>query len=733
LSQHVVRILAGLAITVLFLGHAVRQYPFVSQLDHIIYDARLRLTLPREPEKRIVILDIDEKSLGELGRWPWSRKLMAELVDKLFERHGVAVLGFDVVWAERDSSSGIEALDAIARDTPSFQSAYARLRPSLDFDARFAASLKGRPVVLGYYFNDEERAVKANALPPPTLPKGVFDGRNVEPVHYRGYTGVLPLYLQNAAAVGHINPVVDFDGVLRRVPLVAEHEGQYYEALSLAMVRTLLARQTGARPPVEPGYPEGSADLEWLQVGELQIPVDENAAALIPFRARSAFRYVSLADVIGDRIAPGELKGAIALVGTTAPTLLDMRATPIAATFPGVEVHANLIAGILDEEVKKKPRYVLGAEIAQLLLLGVVFAFLIPRLSAVWATLAAALGLALAAALNFAVWQGGLVLPLAASVLTIGAIYILNMAYGYFVESRARRRITGRFREYVPPEVVAQLDADPDKYDKPKEAQLTILFADIRGFTGISEMLSPEELREYIDDYLTEMSMIIRSTYRGTLDKYIGDAIMAFWGAPMDDPEHARNAVLAALAMQKQCPVLNARFAARGWPALRIGVGVNSGTVRVGNMGSRLRRAYTAMGDAVNVASRLEGRTKSYGVGILVGEATRTMVMRSGVQDVVFREIDRIKVKGRDEAITIYEPLGPESEAGAHRDELRLWNQALRAYRAQQWDEADVTLLDLQRMHAGRELYRAYAQKVADKRRDPPPSGWDGVTAFDEK
>ena len=728
MRQHVVRILAGLAITVLFLGHAVRQYPFVSQLDNIIYDTRLRMTLPREPEKRIVILDIDEKSLGELGRWPWNRKLMAELVDQLFERHGVAVLGFDVVWAERDSSSGLEVLDAVARDTPSFQSAYAKLRPSLDFDARFAASLKDRPVVLGYYFNDEERAVKANRLPPPTLPKGVFDGRNVEPVRYRGYTGVLPQYLENAAAVGHINPVVDFDGVLRRVPLVAEHDGQYYEALSLAMVRTLLARQSGARPPVEPGFPDDGPELEWLKVGELEIPVNEAAAALIPFRARGAFRYVSLADIAHGRIAPGELKDMIAIVGTTSPTLLDMRATPIAATFPGVEVHANLIAGILDEEVKKKPRYILGAEIVLLLVLGVVFAFLIPRLSAVWATLAAALGLALVAALNFAVWQGGLVLPLAASVLTIGAIYIVNMAYGYFVESRSKRRLAGRFGEYVPPEVVAEMESDPDRYDKPKEAELTILFADIRGFTGISETLSPEALREYIDDYLTEMSMIIRSTYRGTLDKYIGDAIMAFWGAPMDDAEHARNAVLAALAMQKQCPALNARFAARGWPALRIGVGVNSGTVRVGNMGSRLRRAYTAMGDAVNVASRLEGRTKSYGVGILVGEATRNRV-----KDVVFREIDRIKVKGRDEAITIYEPLGPESEAGALREELRLWNQALRAYRAQQWDEADVTLLNLSRLHAGRELYRAYAQKVADRRRDPPPPGWDGVTAFDEK
>jgi adenylate cyclase len=271
---------------------------------------------------------------------------------------------------------------------------------------------------------------------------------------------------------------------------------------------------------------------------------------------------------------------------------------------------------------------------------------------------------------------------------------------------------------------------DPGKYTMgPKSAELTILFSDVRGFTGISESLKPDELREYINEYLTEMSMIIRGRYRGTLDKYIGDAIMAFWGAPVEDAEHARNGVLAALEMQKQCAPLNARLAARGWPALRIGVGVNSGTVRVGDMGSRIRRAYTAMGDAVNVASRLEGRTKIYGVGILVGEATR-----SRVKDVVFREIDRIKVKGKDEAITIYEPLGLEAEAlGAAREELRLWDEALRAYRARAWDEAEASLLNLQRIHPDQELYRVYMEKVDQKRREPPPPDWDGVTVFDEK
>jgi adenylate cyclase len=225
------------------------------------------------------------------------------------------------------------------------------------------------------------------------------------------------------------------------------------------------------------------------------------------------------------------------------------------------------------------------------------------------------------------------------------------------------------------------------------------------------------------------MSAIIRSKYRGTLDKYIGDAIMAFWGAPMDDAQHARNGVLAAIEMQAQCQALNERFAARGWPTLKIGVGVNSGRVRVGDMGSQVRRAYTAMGDAVNVASRLEGRTKGYGVGILVGEATRNVL-----QDIVFREVDRIKVKGKDEAVVIYEPLALQSDIGTRmQDELRLWNQTLRAYRAQQWDTSDVNLLNLQRLNPGCELYRAYAERVAEKRRSPPPPGWDGVTVFDEK
>ena len=693
------------------------------------------MTMPGGVDRRIVILDIDEQSLGEIGRWPWSRALMAEVVDKLFDQHGVAVLGFDVVWAERDTSSGIDALDALARsdlkEIPAFQSAYRGLRAKLDNDARFAASMKGRPVVLGYYFNSEENAVRANVIPEPVLPKGSFAGRDVSFYRWRGYTGNLPIYHKHAAAAGHFTPNVDDDGVLRRVGMLIEFDGAYYEPLSLAVVRTLLTLQTGKLPDIEPGYFQGYNRLEWLKVGPLSIPVDETASALVPYRGgKGAFQYVPLADVVKDRIKPGALKGRVALIGTTAPGLQDLRSTPVDSAYPGVEIHANLIAGMVDNDLKQKPQYALGAEVALLAIGGVALAILIPTLSALWASVAAALGLALFIAVNFAFWQSGQVLPLAGAILMVAALYTMNMAYGYFVESRSKRQLAGRFGQYVPPELVDRMARDPDKYNmEPKSAELTILFCDVRDFTSISESLRPEVLREYINEYLTTMSAIIRSGYRGTLDKYIGDAIMAFWGAPVEDAAHARNGVLAALEMQKQCEALNARFAARSWPTLRIGAGLNSGTVRVGDMGSQVRRAYTAMGDAVNVASRLEGRTKSYGVGILVGESTR-----KAVTDVVFREIDRIKVKGKDEAVTIYEPLALESELdAAMQAELKLWNQALRAYRAQQWDQVDVHLLNLQRMNPRCGLYAAYSKKVAEKRRAPSPPAWDGVTAFDEK
>jgi len=740
LKQHIVRIALGLALMLLFVGHVAEFYNigFITRLDNIIYDTRLALTMPGGVDPRIVILDIDERSLDKtaLGRWPWRRDKISALLTKLFDEFGIVIVGFDVVFAEPDESSGLPVLDKLAKgrlkDLGQFQSALNELRPELDYDGIFAKTLKGRPIVLGYYFNSEEDAVQSGAIPEPVLPKGTFQGRNISFTTWRGFGGNLPEFQASAANAGHFNPLVDADGVSRRVPMLAEYQGAYYEALSLAMIRVL-----AGYPKVEPGIAPGRfvsksySGLEWLKVGPVTIPVDANVSAFIPYRGkRGSFKYISLADVYFDKVPKDELRGKIALIGTTAPGLLDLRSTPVGSVFPGVEIHANMIASMLDNDFKQKPAYMLGAEVVLLLIGGIALSMLVPLLSPLKATLVSLLAIVLITGFNAIVWtKGGMILPLASSLLMIGALFAFNMSWGYFIESRSKRQFTELFGQYVPPELVDKMAADPEKYSmEGKSEELTVLFSDIVGFTSISESLEPKELSQFINDYLTSMSMVIRNN-RGTLDKYIGDAIMAFWGAPVEDPEHARQGVISAMAMQTELDKLRAQMLARGWPDIRIGVGVNSGNMRVGDMGSKLRKAYTVMGDAVNLSSRLEGLTRVYGVGVLVGPNTRRLV-----KDVVFREVDRVKVKGKDEPVDIFEPIGMEGQVDQKVvDEIKLWHKALRAYRAQKWDEAEMDLFNVQRMSPECKLYQLYFERIKECRADPPGPDWDGVTTFKTK
>ncbi len=740
MKQHVIRIALGLVVVLVFLGHAARVYQigFITQVDNIIYDARLRFTMPDVVDDRIVILDIDEKSLAvpELGRWPWGRDRVASLIQKLFDKYGVVIIGFDVVFAEPDASSGLKVLEQLAKKEFAGNSQFAQtinqLRPQLDHDGAFARVMKGRPVVLGYYFNSDEDARESGALPEPVLPAGTFAGRNIGFTTWRGFGGNLTEFQASAASAGHFNPFVDFDGVSRRIPLLAEYKGKYYEALSLAMVRVLLNG-----PKVEPGYPpekfttKGYAGLEWLEVGPLKIPVDETVSAFVPFRGkRGSYPYISLADVYFDKVAPEKLKGKIALIGTSAPGLLDLRSTPVSSVYPGVEMHANMIAGMLDRTIKQKPSYMLGAEVALIILGGVALALVVPFLSPLRAVLLSALAIVLFTGINLGIWSGaGMILPLATALLMTVALFTINMAYGYFIESRSKRQFTELFGQYVPPELVDKMAQDPEKYSmEGRKENLTVLFSDVRGFTTISESLEPAELAQFINGYLTSMSLVIRNN-RGTLDKYIGDAIMAFWGAPVADPEHARQGVITALMMQEELKNLQRDFKARGWPDIKIGIGVNSGDMTVGDMGSQVRRAYTVMGDAVNLGSRLEGITKQYGVGILVGEETRKVV-----SDVLFREIDKVRVKGKDEPVTIYEPIGIEGQVEKGRlEEIKLWHAALKLYRAQQWDQAELQMMNLQRMNPDCHLYEIYAGKIVEHRAHPPGEDWDGVTKFETK
>jgi adenylate cyclase len=740
---HTVRIGLGLLVVALFLGYAARwvPIPLIERLEAIAYDARLRLTMPGGVDPRVVIVDIDERSLQAEGRWPWGRDKVARLVERLFDDYKATVVGFDIVFAEPDDSSGLGQLDALAasalKGNAAFETALRELRPRLEFDRLLAERLRDRPVVLGYYFSNTAddaggAPLAVGTLPAPALAAGTFSGRNIRFTRWPGYGANLAPLQAAAVSAGHFNQLTDTDGVARRVPMLAEYNGAYYEALSLAVVRLVL----GA-PPIEPGYPaqpmfaRGYSGLEWLSVGPLRVPVDDLVTSYVPYRgARGSYPYVSATDVLAGKVAAETLANRIVLVGTSAPGLFDLRSTPVAPVFPGVEIHANLIAGMLDGAIKQRPPYVLGAEFVLLALTGLLLVLALPWLSPMRATLVTLTVVVVVVGLNFVVWQyGNLILPLASGLLLIGLLYTLNMAWGFFVEARGKRQITGLFGQYVPPELVEEMARNPERFSMEGESrELTVLFTDVRGFTTISEGLDPKALSSLMNEFLTPLTRIIHR-HRGTIDKYMGDAIMAFWGAPIDDPEHADHAVAAALEMQRTLSELQPQFKARGWPPIRIGVGLNTGRMSVGNMGSEIRLAYTVMGDAVNLASRLEGITKEYGADIIVGEA----VCRAA-PGFLYAELDRVRVKGKEEPVAIYEPLGRVGEVDrAVADQTALFHKALKLFRSQDWDLAEVQLLNLQKLSPQRKLYQLYLERIGHYRAAPPGTGWDGVFVFQTK
>ena len=746
MKKNIVRIALSLAVVLVFLLQATKLFelPVMRRLDSIFYDMQTVLTMPRSVDPRIVVVDLDEKSLAERekggeGRWPWPRDRLALLLDMLFDHYQVAIVGFDVVFAERDESSGIRVLEQLAqkelRDVSQFRSALKQLQPQLDYDAMFANSMRNRAVVLGYAFTQDTLTTKGQ-LPPPVFPAGKFSGKNITFFRFAGHTANLPELQAAAAGAGHFSIEPDSDGILRRVPMLIESNGAYYESLSLAMTRKIIGS-----PAIVPGYGDDeltatdNSGLEWLKIGPLRIPVDaDGVTSLIPYRGgERSFKYLSAVDVINARADVAALKGKIVLVGTTAPGLLDMRATPVGSIYPGVEVHANMIGGILDGNIKQSPEYVIAFEFVALLAAGLILALMLPQLTPLKSLLLTAAVLTGAFGINSLVFQqGNLVLPLASGLVMIALLFALNMTWGFFVETRGKRQITGLFGQYVPPELVDEMAKNPEHFSMEGESrEMSVLFSDVRGFTTISEGLDPKQLSQLMNEFLTPLTEIIYK-HRGTIDKYMGDCIMAFWGAPLPDSGHARSGLLAGLEMHAALDQINPKFRARGWPEIRIGVGLNSGRMSVGNMGSRIRLAYTVMGDAVNLASRLESITKQYGADMIVGEETR-----NAVSDVLYCELDLVRVKGKDRAVRIFEPLGLQGQVEqAKLDEAGMYAEFLQLYRTQAWDQAERALLNLQKMaleNYHTYLYEMYFKRIAYKRQNPTGLDWDGGWTFDTK
>ena len=719
----------------------------IERMDTFFADLRMRLVQP-QLDPKIVIVDIDEKSIAEVGHFPWNRKIVAHLVSQLTDHYGVAAAGFDIVFPEADNTSGYEVLDSLAqhelKDVSGFRARVDTLKEAMDYDGLLAKALQDQPVVLGYNIADDQRK---GMLPPPFFTAETLNGRTVPAITSRGYLANLARLQQAAATGGVFTATPDPDGILRHSALLMRIGDGFYPTLSLATAAVALQARA-----ITPSFSksvdqmsaseraDGGLDDLLMFVGQekvpLRIPVGENLTALIEYRGAGgpkggAFPYVSAADVLAGRVKKELLENHIILVGTTAPGLLDLRPTPVNNAYPGVEVHANMIKSILDERFKVRPDYADGVEGIQVALAGGVLAIALAVLSPLPSMLLAVV--VAGGVFGFNYWtysEMDWVLKMAMTQVLIGAVFVFNVAWGYFFEVRRNRGLVSRFGEYVAPELVAQMAENPGQYNMDGESrELTVMFVDVRGFTTISEGLTPKQLREYINLYLTAMSEDIRSAHQGTLDKYIGDAVMAFWGAPVHFSDHARRGVATSLLMQQSAARLNQDFIARGWPELKIGIGLNSGLMHVGDMGSNIRRAYTVMGDAVNLGSRLEGITKVYGVGIAVGQATR-----AAAPEFSYRELDLVRVKGKNEPVAIFEPVALLQDIDQATElELARWHAALAAVRAQRWDEAETLLAELQALAPQRGLYRLYSERVAHYRTQPPGEQWDGVTTFETK
>ncbi len=732
-KRHTIRALIGLLIVLLMLLHVSGVLPLspVTKLELWSYDTRLNMTMPNSLDERIVIVDIDEKSLKQQGHWPWSRNKLAHLVDRLFDDYQVRVLGMDAVFAEPDLSSGLQGMQAIQSEHFSqdqgLRAAIEKLSPSLDYDQLFANSLKNRKVVLAYVFLQEGEA-KVGALPAPVLPAAYFKDQPVSLMQASGYTANLANLQEQAYAAGHFNASPDQDGISRRLPMLVQYHDQVYEAFASAVARA--ANDPAGARSTKPALAV-DADAEQLRIGKNRIPVNDDMAALIPYRgAQGSFPYVSATDVMSNNVDKAILNNKIVLLGTTAAGLMDLRATPMQNVYPGVEVHANMVAGILDGNIKQNPAYTQGIEFILLLLVGSLLAFSLPNLSPSSATMLTALCLSLLLGSNWLAWQAGnLALPLAALLVTISALYFFNMAYGFFFESRLKRQLGRLFGLYIPPELVDEMAQNPNSYSLASQSRhMTVLFTDVRDFTSIAEGMAPEQLSLLMNRFLTPMTQAIHQ-HRGTIDKYMGDAIMAFWGAPVADNQHATHAVQAALAMTDSLARLQDEFAAQGWPAIRVGIGLNSGDMVVGNMGSTFRMAYTVLGDAVNLGSRLEGLTKYYGVSIIVSEDTKQCA-----PDFVYRELDRVRVKGREKPLAIYEVIGANAEVGELMlADLQQYQTALAAYRNQDWLQAEALFTRLSQAQPLCRLYAIYLERIARFKGNPPAADWDGVANFREK
>ena len=719
-----------LAAALLYYSFGTEKPALLAALDKRVADAMFHWRGPEPAGGRVVIVDLDERSLREVGQWPWPRDTVAALLANV-GAGGAAAIGLDIVFAEPDRTSPGRYLPELRRRYPAAfveeQLAALLGRGGLDHDQALGETLAELPSVLGYVFQLTDDGLKdpfQTPFPAALIRLDPPEADFNQLTTFAAYRAILNVdAVAQGLSEGFFNVFPDIDGIVRKVPMLMKMDGVPYPSLALEAARIALEEE-GLVIHAEPMVRNGRRSLLGLSLGNRFIPTDERGQLTVNFRGPAyTFPYISAGEVLrGEN--PAVFQDKIVLLGTSAAGLLDLRATPFGQVFPGVEVHANVIDNLLAGDPLVHDVYTeIGITWLTIIIGGLLLAALLAYAGPLAGGLCAMLltgGLVAGNYYFFFLNQQllGVVYPLA----TLLTVFMVVTLFNYFFEGRQKRFISKAFGQYVPPELVEEMAARPDDLALGGETrQMTVLFSDVRGFTTISEGLEATELTHLMNEMLTPMTRIIHQ-HRGTIDKYMGDAIMAFWGAPLPDQDHARHGLEAGLAMVAAIPQIQEEFKARGWPPIRIGVGLNSGPMNVGNMGSEFRMAYTVLGDAVNLGSRLEGLTKQYGVDIMVSEYTKELV-----PDFAYRELDKVRVKGKDKPVAVFEPLGPAGQLDpAIAAALQRYHQALAHYRRQNFSEAEEIFRALHGEEPGRLLYSLYLERIRHFRENPPPADWDG-------
>ncbi|MFT5162345.1 MAG: adenylate cyclase [Alteromonadaceae bacterium] len=695
----------------------------IQRINGLIYDLRLTTMMePRNTDTNIIILDIDEKSLEAEGRFPWSRVKIAKIIEKLADA-GAVVVAFDVMFAEAERNP-VNSVINLLKDKPDSQSLIDQIRPlsaTADADAIMARNLQLTDVVLGMAFQDDP-LVQVGEMPPSVI---TFDTDDISKVHshsFSGHTSNIKILQDNSPGTGFINSTPDKDNFIRITSLIAQYNGIFYPSLALEAAKLYtLADEI----KVITADLNSSRSIVGIKLGRKTIPTDEYGRVLIPFKgpARS-YPYVSATDLLHDNIDPATFESAIVFVGTSAIGHADLRATPVGVQYPGVEIHANVIDGLLHPEyIPSVPDWWEAGILALLLLLGITLALTLPTLGPLTIGISGILIISGLIGLDFWSWLVQKIsLPMATTLLLALSLTITNIAIGYFSEAGRRKQIKGIFDQYVPPAHIDQMLEHPESVNLSGERkEMSVLFSDIRSFTTISEKLTATELATLLNRYFSPITKSIFE-HKGTIDKYVGDMVMAFWNAPLNDPNHVENAINCAFDMLKITDELTAEFEKEGFPQIKVGVGINTGEMNVGDMGSVYRRAYTVLGDAVNLGSRLESLTKFYGVDLLVSE---TCVAQC--PNMTFRLIDKVRVKGKNTAVSIYEPIHPDQASKPQTlVELEAYLDAYKTYVSQHWPLAKEKFTSLMCKNPNRQVYSVYLDRIDILQHETLANDWDG-------